>query len=141
MKTRIGLSATAVACIAFLLAFYGGYVALILLTGYALLCEANDWLRSTVVKALVLSLAFSVCYTLLGLIPNLLDTINSIIRTFGGESFSYSHFSAFISFLRGIVDICEKVVFLLLALFALKMKTIKIGFIDKFVDEHLSFEK
>ena len=85
MKTRIGLSATAVACIAFLLAFYGGYVALILLTGYVLLCEANDWLRSTVVKALVLSLAFSVCYTLLGLIPNLLDTINSIIRTFGEQ--------------------------------------------------------
>ena len=139
MKTKIGISATALAAITFLAALYGGYIPLILLTGYVLLFEANDWLRSTVVKALVLSFCFSVVYTLIGLIPNLLDAINSIIRTFGGNGFSYSHFSAFVSFLRGCLDICEKVVFLLLALFALKMKTIKIGFIDRFVEKHLSF--
>ncbi len=138
MKTKIGISAGALAALTFLLALWVGYVPVILVVGYVFIAEKNEWLKTTVAKALVLALCFSILRFFLGAIPNVLDCLNSMIRIFSAEStINYGKFSEIISFIRNVVSIVEDVVFLLLALFALKMNTIKIGFVDKFVAKHL----
>ena len=138
MKTKIGISAGAFAALTFLLALWGGYVPLILVVGYVFIAEKNEWLKTTVAKALVLTFCFVLLRFFLGAIPNVLDCLNSMIRIFSAESvIDYSKFSQVISFIRNVLSIVEDVVFLLLALFALKMNTIKIGFVDKFVTKNL----
>ncbi|MCR4727986.1 MAG: hypothetical protein K5796_05005 [Lachnospiraceae bacterium] len=138
MKTKIGISAGAFAALTFLLALWGGYTVLILLVGYVFIAEKNEWLKTTVAKALVISLAFVLLDFFLGAIPNVLNCLNSMIRIFSAEStINYGKFSEIINFISNVVSIVEDVVFLLLALFALKMNTIKIGFVDKFVAKHL----
>lgn len=137
MKTKIGISAGAYAAFTFLIALFGGYVALTIAVGFVLIFEGNEWLRTTVVKAMVIELLFSVLYLLLNALPDLFRIINDAATIFNG-SVPYGKLSQGITFLRDGVQIFERVLFLLLALFAFKMKTIRIGFVDKFVEKHLT---
>ena len=138
MKTKLGISAGAFAALTFLMAIYGGYTVILLAIGYVLIAERNDWLRTTVVKAGVIMLFFSIVSTLLYAIPDLLGWINSFLNIFD-KRFSYSVVTNIVRFLDDTLVIIRRVLFLLLALFALSMKTIKIGFVDKFVAKHLQF--
>ena len=138
MKTKLGISAGAFAALTFLMAIYGGYTVILLAIGYVLIAERNDWLRTTVVKAGVIMLCFSIVSTLLYAIPDLLGWINSFLNIFD-KRFSYSVVTNIVRFLDDTLVIIRRVLFLLLALFALSMKTIKIGFVDKFVAKHLQF--
>ena len=138
MKTKLGISAGAFAALTFLMAIYGGYTVILLAIGYVLIAERNEWLRTTVVKAGVIMLFFSIVSTLLYAIPDLLGWINSFLNIFD-KRFSYSVVTNIVRFLDDTLVIIRRVLFLLLALFALGMKTIKIGFVDKFVAKHLQF--
>ncbi len=138
MKTKLGISAGAFAALTFLMAIYGGYTVILLAIGYVLIAERNDWLRTTVVKAGVIMLFFSIVSTLLYAIPDLLGWINSFLNIFD-KRFNYSVVTNIVRFLDDTLVIIRRVLFLLLALFALSMKTIKIGFVDKFVAKHLQF--
>ncbi|MBP5248467.1 MAG: hypothetical protein J6Z46_00505 [Lachnospiraceae bacterium] len=138
MKTKLGISAGAFAALTFLMAIYGGYTVILLAIGYVLIAERNEWLRTTVVKAGVIMLCFSIVSTLLYAIPDLLGWINSFLNIFD-KRFSYSVVTNIVRFLDDTLVIIRRVLFLLLALFALSMKTIKIGFVDKFVAKHLQF--
>ena len=137
MKTKIGISAGAYAAMIFLLALYGGYTPLLIGVGFVLIFESNDWLKATVVKAFVLALCFSLCSTLLDLIPDLLAIINSWARVFNG-GIDFSKLDQIINAIWSIISFIKTILFLILALMALKMKTIGIGFVDKFVEKHLS---
>ena len=140
MKTKIGITAGAYAAFTFLLALYGGFTPIVIAAGYVLLFENNEWLKTTVVKAVVLMLAFDICQTLIGVIPDILGWINGLLGTFK-SGFSYSEVSGIFNFISRAVVFLERIVFLLLALFALNMKTINIGFVDKFVTKHLNLNK
>lgn len=137
MKTKIGISAGAYAAMMFLLALYGGYTPLLIGAGFVLIFESNDWLKATVVKAFVLALLFSLCNTILNLIPDLLGIINSWARVFEGN-INFSKLDQIIDAIWSIISFIKVILFLILALMALKMKTIAIGFVDKFVEKHLS---
>ena len=137
MKTKIGISAGAYAAFTFLIALFGGYVPLTLAVGFVLIFEGNDWLRATVVKAMALLLCFSILNIFLNAIPDLFEIINDAAGIFKG-SVPTGPLDNIIAFLKDIISVLKNVLFLLLALFALSMKTIKIGFIDKFVEKHLT---
>ena len=137
MKTKIGISAGAYAAMMFLLALYGGYTALLIGAGFVLIFESNDWLKATVIKAFVLALIFSIINTLLNLVPDLLGIINNWARVFNGN-IDFNKLNQIINAIWSIISLIKTVLFIILAFMALKMKTIAIGFIDKFVDKHLS---
>ena len=44
-KSKLGIPVTLLAAAAALLGLYGGYVAVIVLVGYVLLVEENEWLK------------------------------------------------------------------------------------------------
>ncbi|MBR5968002.1 MAG: hypothetical protein IK001_05330 [Lachnospiraceae bacterium] len=140
MKTKFGITAGALAAIAYLCGFFSGYLVLALIVGYVFIVEENDWLKINVLKALVIMLCFSVLSALIGFIPNLLDLVASLFRIWGkGSTISgntvVSGISSAVSFIQSILNICEKVLMLVLALFAAKLKTVKIAFIDNIIEK------
>lgn len=134
-KTNIGISDAALACLAYLLALFGGYTPLLLVVGYVLIKEKNDWLRFSVVKATLLSVCFTVTSILINLLPNLIGFINSICNVFEGSGIRSYAISNIANALDSGLNLTEKVFFILLAVMSIKHGTLKLGFIDKLAEK------
>ncbi len=135
MKTKLGVSVGLMGAAAYLLGLFSGYTVQVLLVGYVLLCEENEWLRKTVVKALLVCLAFSGLDLVIGFIPDTFSLINQVCVLFDG-SFRVEILSQLISLILSILNIAEKVLLLLLGLKALRQGTIQLGKLDQFANTH-----
>ncbi|MBE5929770.1 MAG: hypothetical protein E7268_01765 [Lachnospiraceae bacterium] len=132
-KTKLGISVALFSALTFLCG-YLGLTALVLVAGYILLREENKSLKKTAVGTIVLYLAFAALGICVGLLSNFFSLVN-----FGGWMYGttmYTITNGFTSTLSTLLDIAEKVVYGLLALFALLGKEVKIPVIDKFVEKH-----
>lgn len=135
MKTKAGVSATLLAAGVYFAALFGSYVPVVLLAGYILIAEDNQWLRRTAVKATILMIVFDLLGLALNFIPNyFLDFIYDIVRTFNGH-FDYSVVSNIFVILSDVLRICEVILFVALGFMSLKMKDIKLGAVDKLTDD------
>lgn len=132
-KTKLGVSVGLVGALAFLLTYFSGYLAAILLVGYVLLCEDSSWLKKVCVKAIFLAVCFDVLQRLIGFIPDLLGWVGTLVGLFE-EEFNYGVVSSILSLITRPISIFEACLFLILGLMALKQKTINIPFIDKLLD-------
>lgn len=133
-KTKLGVSVAVLGAAMYFTGLFSGYIITIILAGYILLMEENVWLKKAAVKSVALMIAFSVLSALLGLIPDVIGFVDSIVNIFGA-SFRISVLSNIIYMLREGLDLVEKVLFLLLGLKALNQGTIKVPVIDKLVDK------
>ena len=139
-KTKLGISVGVLCSILFFTCLFGGWLAAFAITAYILIKEENPWLKKTSVKAVLLMILFSVVPAVLSLIPDLFDVLNSIWYIF--DSFIDVEFfetiEKIIHALNSIIYYIEKILFLLLGIFALKQSTIKIPGVDallnKFID-------
>ena len=136
MKTKLGINVTMMAAATYLFALFGGYVALLLIAGYVLLCETDEWLKKSAVKALVVSLAISVVSVVIGFIPDAMSMIDSLVGIFGGH-FSIGFIYSFISLISTALAVLEKLLFLGLAFMATSNKTIKLPFVDELIDKNM----
>lgn len=68
-KTKLGITISGLAAAIYLTCLFGGYIPAIILTGYVLMVEENEWLRRNAVKAIVLMMIFSVFIYGINLIP------------------------------------------------------------------------
>ena len=136
-KTKLGVKVGPVGAAVYLLCLYGGYVAAALAVGYVLLCETNGWLRRTAVKALVLSLMFTLMHTAAGLLPDAFGLLNAFLGLFN-VSFYPSIISKLGSLLYIAVSGLRLVTMLVMALLALKQRTLVIGFVDGFISKLIS---
>lgn len=133
-KSKLGLNVGVVGAAAYLLSLFAGYIPTALLVGFVLLFEENNWLRRTAVKAAVLTFLFSIGYTLIGLLPEVIGVIGSIVYIFGG-SFHISFISNLCSALSNVLGLVETVLLLALSLKATKQSTIVVGFVDQIVNK------
>lgn len=132
-KSKLGISVGLLSALTFLTG-YLGITAMVLVVGYILIREENTTLKKNAVGTVVLYLAFLAISLCIGILDNVVDVFN-----FGGWMYGtlmYTITNGFISTLNCIVSIAEKVVFGLLAVFALLGKEVKIPLIDKFVEKH-----
>jgi len=136
MKTKLGISVAMLAAGTYLIGFFAGYVALLLIAGYVLICESDEWLKKAVVKALVVTVAFSLISAIIGLIPNAISLVDSLCSIFDGH-FSILFVSRFINFINVVLSVFEKLLMLAFAFLALDGKTIKLPVIDDFIEKHL----
>ncbi len=139
MKTKLGVSVGLLAAAMYFACLFSSYIPMLLIAGYVLLFEENQWLKKTVVKAFAFSIVFSILSTIVGFIPSLLNIGNDFFNIFRKTN-KYMSTPEIISIINSIIALVEDVFFLLLGFLALKQQTIKIGFIDKFVDTHMSGE-
>jgi uncharacterized membrane protein len=135
MKSKLGIHCGFLACLCFLVGQFFGGVALSILVGYILLKEENEFLRFSALKALVIVLFVSVLNNLIYLLPDFFGLIDSITRIFDADT--YFNNIEFISKLNQVLSLCTSIVsfakeilMLVLALFATKIKTIKLPVID-----------
>lgn len=77
-KTKLGVSVAVLGAAMYFTGLFSGYIVAVVLAGYILLMEENEWLKKTAVKAVALMIAFSLLSTLLGLIPGVINFIDSI---------------------------------------------------------------
>lgn len=135
-KTKLGITVGALGAITFFAGFFGGYLAAIVLAGYALLFEENAWLKRSVVKAVVLMVFFSVTVAIVNVIPDLLEFVGNIASVFNGN-FSIIKVNQIVNVLVSGLNLAEKVLFLGLGVKALSQGTIVIPFIDKKVSKYI----
>lgn len=135
-KTKLGITVGALGAITFFAGFFGGYLAAIVLAGYALLFEENAWLKRSVVKAVVLMVFFSVTVAIINVIPDLLEFVGNIASVFNGN-FSIIKVNQIVNVLVSGLNLAEKVLFLGLGVKALSQATIVIPFIDKKVSKYI----
>lgn len=133
-KAKLGIAYHVLAAIVCLLGYYGGYVITGIFTIAVLFTEENPWLKKYCVKTLLLMLFFSLLYTVLNLIPDLLGLVYTGAEI-AGLSLYFRPVEAVFNLLRQIIDLGEMVLFILMAIFALAKKNFKLPLIDKLADK------
>jgi uncharacterized membrane protein len=132
-KTKLGLSTGAVAALAYLMYLFGGYTVGLLFLGYVVLCEKDTWLRKTAVTALLVAACFSCLSVLIGLLPDIVNLVGSLLRVF--KVYLYlEELDSLYSFFSNIISLARIIVFALLAVLAFQKKTVQIKALDKLFD-------
>ena len=133
-KTKLGISVGLLGAALYFLGLFSGYLATILLAGYVLLCENDEWLKKAAVKVVSVLMLFSFLNAVIGLIPNAINFIDSICALFGGD-FYISFVSNLINIVTTALSILQKLLLLGLGLLALKQETIKLPVIDDLINK------
>ncbi len=134
-KTKLGISVGLMGFITYFACYFGGYIAAILLFGYILLVENNQWLRKTAVKALLLTVAFSLLSALIGLIPDIIEFIGSIVSVFNG-SFYLSIVSKIVTVLISAIGLIKTVLFIVLGFKALSQGSVNVPVVDDLTNKN-----
>lgn len=143
MKTKLGLSNYLTASIFYFfllltLFFNSGIFALpaLVLGAYVLYKEEDLWLRASVIKGILL--VVFVCFICLCI--NYVDDLLSFINFFINIADPLAVLDdglGIMNWLKDIIYVIEKIIFMLLALFALGGKTLKLPVIDKLIAKHI----
>lgn len=135
-KTKIGISVGMLGAAIYLTGLFSGYLVPVILTGYVLLFEENEWLKRNAVKAVSLMLLFSFITALIYLIPDVISCIAYVVSMFGGN-FHIEFISNLVSAVTGVIDIIEKILFIGLGVKALNQSTIAVPVIDKLINKYM----
>lgn len=134
-KTRLGISVGLLGAAIYFTGLFSGLLTVLLLAGYVLMFEENEWLRRSAVKAITLMILFSIATTLINLIPNFINFLNNLFAMFGG-TFSVIFLTRFTTAVVTLIDIVEKILFLVLGVKALNQGTIIIPILEKLLNKH-----
>lgn len=136
-KTRFGISVGMLAAAIYFTGLFSGYLVAVLMVGYVLLFEENEWLKKSAVKMLALMIFFSFFTTLLNLVPNAIEIINNIFSTFGGY-FTSNLLKGIVAAIVGILNFIEKILFIMLGVKAFSQGTIAVPFIDRIIEKYMT---
>lgn len=134
-KTKLGISVGLMGFILFLSVGFGGYVPMLIIGGYILFFESNEWLKKAAIKAAVLLVSFSLISGAVGLIPSAVTFINNIFTAFNSY-FSLNIVTGIFSAVSTGVSVAKTVLFMLLAIKALTQGTVRISIVDKLIQKH-----
>lgn len=135
-KAKLGISVGLLGAAIYFTSLFSGYLVPVILTGYVLLFEENDWLRKNAVKAVSLTVFFSFVIVVINLIPNVISFINYIVSMFGGN-FHIAFISNLVNAATSAIDIIEKVLFIGLGLKALNQGSISFPVVDKLINKYM----
>ncbi len=136
-KTRMGISVGLLAAVIYFSGLFAGFLATVLLAGYVLLFEENAWLRRNTIKAFALMLIFMIISAVIGFIPNIMVLLNDIWNVFN-SSINYSKISQILEVVTDILNILEKVLFLVLGFKALNQRSLNIPVIDSLINKYMA---
>lgn len=132
-KTKLGLRVPVMGALAFVLFHFGGYVAGLIYLGYVLLFEADLELKKTALTALLAAIAFSVVNVVIGLLPDVLNVIESLLAIFT-LNVHISFVDKVANLFYNILNVVKPVVMLGLAVMAWSNKPVKLAVLDKLMD-------
>ena len=136
-KTKLGISVGLLGAAIYLTGLFGGFFASVILTGYVLLFEENEWLRKNAVKAVTLMVFFSILVTVLNLIPNVIGCISNVVAIFS-KTFEISILTYLVNALISAMGIVEKILFIGLGMKALNQGTISVPVVDRVISKYMA---
>lgn len=113
-----------------------GYLLTILLVGYVLLCEENLWLKKSALKAISIMITCSVLIAVLNIVPSIFGIVSNVISIFGA-SVQFTIITGIFGIITGVISLAEKVLLIVLGVKAFNQGTVKIPFIDDFVNKYI----
>lgn len=133
-KTKLGIPVGLMAAAVYFLGLYGGYVITGLVVGYILLKEEDLWLKKQAARSLGLMLVFSLLSTAINLTPNLLSLLSSTLEIINVHYY-FSFIHEFFNLLSSVLSVMKTVAFVLLGIFAVAQKSLKVPVLDTVVDK------
>lgn len=135
-KTRLGISVGMLGAVLYFMGLFSGYLITLLLAGYVLLCENNEWLKKAAVKVVSIMIIFSFWTTIVGLVPGAISVIDDIVSIFGGN-FYIAFVSNLVNAIVSVLNILEKLLLLGLGVKALNQGTIPVPVIDNLINKYM----
>ena len=135
-KTKLGISVGMLGAGLYFMGLFSGYMVTVLLAGYVLLCEENEWLKKAAVKAITVMVLFSFVSAIINLIPNAMSFIDSIVSMFGGN-FYIAFISNLINAVVTALNVIEKLLLLGLGVKALNQGTIAVPVVDGLINKYM----
>ena len=135
-KSKLGISVGLLGAAMFLICFFGGYLAAIVLAGYILLFEENGWIKKMAVRGVILMFLFSLLSLFIGFIPQLFVLFQEIVAVFN-ISFYPSTVHEVFNVFSTMLSILEKIVYVILGVLAVNQRTIPLPVIDSLVAKHM----
>jgi hypothetical protein len=111
-------------------------IPLVIMAGYVLLFEQNEWLRTAAVKAVAIVVFFSVLTTLIGLLSNSSSLLNDLVVLFTG-SIDLSIVNRILSIFRAALSILQNILLLMLGFSALKQGNVSFGTLENTIKKHM----
>lgn len=135
-KTKLGISVGLLGAGLYFMGLFSGYMVTVLLAGYVLLFEENEWLKKAAVKAISVMVLFSFVSAIINLIPNAMSIIDSLVSMFGGN-FYIGFISNLVNAVVTALSVIEKLLLLGLGVKALNQGTIAVPVVDGLINKYM----
>lgn len=136
LKTKLGISIALVGAAMYFLGAIS-FTPAVLLAGYVLIAEENEWVKRQAAKMIGVVVLFGLLSIAVGWIDDVVGVLNIIVRWFNSDVY-LSVPANLTSLCRYIISIAKEVLLLVMGFMALGMKNVKIGLIDKPLDKFMS---
>lgn len=134
-KTKLGITVGLLGAAVYFLGLIS-ILPFILLAGYILLVEENEWLRKSAVKAMIIIVVYNLVYAVFGLGDNIYNTINYLLSSVDiHANLGYPFYINSIVF--NVADFIKTILLILLGFKALSQGSVKISAIDKVIDKNM----
>lgn len=135
-KAKLGVSVGLLGAALYLTAMSGSLLGLLVLAGYVLLVEDNQWLRLSAVKAVAVYLFFVFVIQAVGYVPDVLGIISDVADLFNGYV-SVPVVNNIVTLVKDLLYLLEKIFLMILGVKALNQGTVAVPFVDKLVVKYL----
>lgn len=140
-KSKLGISVGLLCAILYFSYLFNTMIIPLAIIAYILIVEENIWLKKSAVKSLVVYVVISVVLPfVISIIPELLDIVDNLLNVFDVYLRNYQFFNVvynIFDFFTSIVYFVRTIVFILLGALALKQSTIKLPFVDDFINKYM----
>lgn len=135
LKTKLGISIALVGAAMYFLGALS-FIPAILLAGYVLIAEPNEWLKRQAAKMIGVVVVFGLLSIAVGWIDDLVSILNIIVRWFDRDVY-LSIPANLTSLCQYIISLAKEVFLLVMGFMALSMKNVRLGVVDKQLDKFM----
>ena len=135
-KTKFGMSVGLFGAALYFVALTN-IIPLVIMAGYVLIFEENDWLRRTAAKAVAVVLFFVILSALVSLIGHIPNLINDTAQLFGGRPVNMLWLTRSLSIIRTVLSIIQTVLLLMMGFKAFKQGKVNFGLIDNTINNNM----
>ncbi len=136
-KTRLGITVGMLAATIYFSGLFSGYLLAVILAGYVLLFEGDQWLRHNAIKAVAVMLSFSLLSAFVDFVPEGLSLLNRICNLLN-DSFDYSKVNQYIYLINAIIALIEKILFIILGIKAMGGRSVNVPFVDDLLKKYMA---
>lgn len=134
-KTKLGISVGMFGALCYFAGFMG-WQALVIISGYVLLFESNEWLKKSAVKAAAIVVGFTVLLEIISAGGEIFSVLNQLSAWLKMELVLSDNYSI-MTFVRNILYALRSILLLVLGSKAFKQGSVKVPVIDPVIEKHM----